>query len=128
MRPKRLRANVPARVFARQSSWSTLLPRVFGKRMYCTRGRHCLSWFGAFSLGHNSRSLRMSKLIRFKPLTALAFTGLTVVALTSACSSKDNPLAAAQHGLCCKTFSVAADNTGATFGLEGEFAPQFRTL
>jgi hypothetical protein len=69
----------------------------------------------------------MSKLIRFQPLTALAFTGLTVVALTSGCNGKD-PLSSATEGLCCKSFSVGADMSGADFGLDGDVKGQFKAF
>jgi hypothetical protein len=69
----------------------------------------------------------MSKLIRFQPLTALAFTGLTVVALTSGCNGKD-PLSSATEGLCCKSFAVGADMSGADFGLEGDIKGQFKAF
>jgi hypothetical protein len=69
----------------------------------------------------------MSKLIRFQPLTALAFTGLTVVALTSGCNGKD-PLSSATEGLCCKSFSVGADMSGADFGLEGNLKGEFKAF
>src|SRR5688572_28499170 len=69
----------------------------------------------------------MSKLIRFKPLTTLAFTGLTIAALTTGCG-EDNPLSKAQEGLCCKQFSVGADLSGADFGLEGEIDGQFKAF
>jgi len=69
----------------------------------------------------------MSKLIRFKPLTSLAFTGLAVVALTSACNGKD-PLSSATEGLCCKSFSVGADMSDADFGLEGDIKGQFKAF
>ena len=70
----------------------------------------------------------MSKLFRFQPLTALAFTGFTVAALTAGCSGKDNPLASATDGLCCKSFSVGADMSGADFGLEGDVKGQFKAF
>jgi hypothetical protein len=69
----------------------------------------------------------MSKLIRFQPLTSLAFAGLTVVALTSGCNGKD-PLSSATEGLCCKSFSVGADMSGADFGLEGDIKGQFKAF
>jgi len=69
----------------------------------------------------------MSKLIRFQPLTSLAFAGLTVVALTSGCNGKD-PLSSATDGLCCKSFSVGADMSGADFGLKGDVQGQFRAF
>jgi hypothetical protein len=69
----------------------------------------------------------MSKLIRFQPLTALALTGFTVAALTTACGS-DNPLSKAQEGLCCSTFQVGADMSDADFGLEGDIKGQFKAF
>ncbi len=69
----------------------------------------------------------MSKLIRFQPLTALAFTGLTVVSLATGCG-EDNPLGSVADGLCCKQFSVGADLSGADFGLEGEVDGQFKAF
>jgi len=70
----------------------------------------------------------MSKLIRFKPLTALAFTGLTVVTLASGCSGKDNPLKEAQGDLCCSEFVVGADLSGVDFKLEGQVKGQYAAL
>jgi hypothetical protein len=70
----------------------------------------------------------MSKLIRFQPLTALAFTGFTVAALTAGCSGKDNPLDSATGALCCKSFQVGADMSGADFGLEGDIKGQFKAF
>jgi hypothetical protein len=64
---------------------------------------------------------------RLKPLTALAFCAVTVPLLISACNS-DNPLAAAQEGLCCKNFAVGADLSGQDFGLTGEVKGQFKAL
>lgn len=69
----------------------------------------------------------MSKLIRFQPLTALAFTSLSVALLTTGCGD-DNPLSKAQEGLCCNTFQVGADLSGANFGLEGDIQGQFRAF
>ena len=70
----------------------------------------------------------MSKLIRFQPLTALAFAGFTIASLTAGCSGKDNPLASATDGLCCKSFQVGADMSGADFGLEGDIKGQFKAF
>lgn len=67
----------------------------------------------------------MSKLIRFQPLTALALTGFAVASLTAGCSGKDNPLNSIQDGICCSTFQVGADLSGADFGLEGDIKGQF---
>jgi hypothetical protein len=69
----------------------------------------------------------MSKLIRFKPLTALAITGMTVSLLTTACG-EDNPLSDAAGALCCESFSVGADMSDAEFGLEGDIQGQFRAF
>jgi hypothetical protein len=69
----------------------------------------------------------MSKRIRFQSLTALAITGMTVSLLTTACG-EDNPLSSVQDGLCCTTFSVGADMTGADFGLEGDIKGQFQAF
>jgi len=48
----------------------------------------------------------MSKLIRFQPLTSLAFAGLTVVALTSGCNGKD-PLSSATTACAANLFQSA---------------------
>ncbi len=69
----------------------------------------------------------MSKLIRFQPLTALAFTGFTLASIMTGCSAKD-AIADAQEGLCCSTFSVGADLSGADFGLEGNIKGQFKAF
>ncbi|HYQ17652.1 MAG TPA: hypothetical protein VEQ58_17890, partial [Polyangiaceae bacterium] len=69
----------------------------------------------------------MSKLIRFQPLTALAITGLTVAVLTSGCNGKD-PLSSAADGLCCNSFQVGADMSGADFGLDGDLKGQFKAF
>ncbi len=69
----------------------------------------------------------MSKLIRFQPLTALAITGMTVSLLATACG-ENSPLDSVQDGLCCESFKVGADLSGATFGLEGELQGQFRAF
>jgi hypothetical protein len=66
----------------------------------------------------------MSKLIRFQPLTALAFTGLFVVAAASGCSE----VADAQSSLCCSEFVVGADLSGVDFELEGDVKGKFVTL
>jgi hypothetical protein len=69
----------------------------------------------------------MSKLIRFQPLTALAITGMTVSLLATACG-ENNPLSDAAGALCCESFKVGADMSGADFGLEGDIQGQFRIL
>jgi len=69
----------------------------------------------------------MSKLIRFQPLTALAITGLSIAVLTSGCSEKD-PLGGVGDALCCNSFQVGADLSGANFGLEGDIQGQFRAF
>jgi hypothetical protein len=69
----------------------------------------------------------MSKLFRFQPVSALAFTGLTIASLTSGCG-ENNPLTDAQKDLCCTEFVVGADLTGVDFELEGEIKGQYSAL
>jgi hypothetical protein len=69
----------------------------------------------------------MSKLIRFQPLTSLALAGITVSLLATGCG-EDNPLSDAAGALCCESFEVGADMSGADFGLEGDIQGQFRIL
>lgn len=69
----------------------------------------------------------MSKLIRFQPLTTLAFAGLSIAVLTGGCSATDK-LKDAQEGLCCNSFQVGADMSGADFGLEGDIKGQFKAF
>src|SRR5690348_15423034 len=86
----------------------------------CLLVRRFLTWL-------LSRILRLSKLIGFQPLTAFAFTGLTVMTLATGCG-EDNPLSDAAGALCCESFKVGADMSGADFGLEGDIQGQFRIL
>jgi hypothetical protein len=76
--------------------------------------RRFLTWF-------HFKEFRMSKLIRFQPLTALAFAGITVASLTTGCDK----VADAQGDLCCNEFQVGADLSGVDFKMEGEVKGQF---
>lgn len=69
----------------------------------------------------------MSKLIRFQPLTTLAFAGLSIAALTQGCSAADK-IADAKDGLCCNSFQVGADMSDVDFGLEGDIKGQFKAF
>jgi len=66
----------------------------------------------------------MSNLIRFKPLTVLALTGVTVASMMTGC----NKIADAQKGLCCSEFQVGADLSGVDFELDGKIDGQYRAL
>ncbi len=66
----------------------------------------------------------MSKLIRFQPLTALAFTGFTIAALTTGCDK----VADAQKDLCCSEFQVGADLSGVDFEIEGSIKGKYDAL
>ncbi len=66
----------------------------------------------------------MSKLIRFKPLTALACTAFAIASLTTGC----NKLADAQGALCCSDFQVGADMSGVDFELDGTLKGQYSAL
>src|SRR2546430_782817 len=65
---------------------------------------------------------------RLKPITALALCAVTVPLLISACNPSDNPVAAAQNGLCCTKFVVGADMTGVDFGLTGQVDGKFKAF
>jgi len=61
---------------------------------------------------------------RLKPLSAFAFTALTIPLLAVGCGS-DNPLSKAQEGLCCTGFKVGTDMTNADFGVNANIKGQF---
>jgi hypothetical protein len=69
----------------------------------------------------------MSKLIRFQPLTTLAFAGLSIAVLTGGCSAADK-LKDEQSALCCNSFQVGADMSDVDFGLEGDIKGQFKAF
>lgn len=69
----------------------------------------------------------MSKLIRFQPLTTLAFAGLSIAVLTGGCSAADK-VKDAQGALCCNSFQVGADLSNVDFGLEGDIKGQFKAF
>ncbi len=62
---------------------------------------------------------------RLKPLSALAFTALTIPLLAVGCGS-DNPLSSAASAACCSEFAIGTDMTNVDFGvnanIKGEFA------
>lgn len=64
---------------------------------------------------------------RLKPFTALAVTALAASTLAAGCSS-DNPLAAAQDGLCCNSFKLGADLSNVDFGLDGQVKGEFKAF
>lgn len=66
----------------------------------------------------------MSKLIRFQPLTALAFTSLAIAALTAGCDKVKD----AQQGLCCSDFVVGADLSNVDFELDGQVKGEYTAL
>jgi hypothetical protein len=65
---------------------------------------------------------------RLKPLTALAFCAVAVPMLIAGCNPSDNPITAAQNGLCCTKFVVGADMTGVDFGLTGQVDGKFKAF
>jgi hypothetical protein len=69
----------------------------------------------------------MSKLIRFQPLTTLAFAGLSIAVLTGGCSAADK-IKDGQSALCCNSFQVGADLSDVDFGLEGDIKGQFKAF